>query len=625
MSPAEEVKSRLDIIDVIREYVPLKPAGANWRACCPFHNEKTPSFMVSKPKQMWHCFGCGEGGDVFTFVMKQEGLEFPDALRLLAEKAGVRLRQERPEERTERQRLSVLLEATVTFWSKVLWEEPLAREARRYLQDERHFLPETIRDWRLGYAQDSWDALVNHLAALGFNDDEMTKAGVAIRKMEMHGRSVYDRFRNRIMFPIADAHGRIVGTTGRILDTASMKVPAEGWSVSGGKYVNTPETLLYRKGSVLYGLDKAKAEIRRQNLAVLVEGNMDVIASHQAGVTNVVAASGTALTMSQVETIKRYAEGVAFCFDADPAGETATLRGLTVALSAIPKVAIIQLPKRPDGQTYKDPDECVRENPEAWRAAIISAEPVMEYYFRRAVEDRDLSRLEDKQQVTKTLLGLISELPDSVAVAHYLQKLASLVQVPERYLREALPRRAEPSRLAAGAALTPPPRRDGQLVQSERLLAALLRRPEQAGYVISAVVPEMLASELRELYRAMVVHYTENSAVAPVDWLNPAFSSRLKEAELSTPSSISLTDQLAVLSLLSDKEFAEVGPLEVERDLIGSIKRLKKAYLKQQLRELEQSLRVSESSSPLDPERQRVLLNDLQTLSRELRELDSII
>jgi len=369
MSPAEEVKSRLDIIDVVSEYFPLKPAGANWRARCPFHEERTPSFMVSKSKQIWHCFGCGEGGDIFSFVMKQEGLEFPDALRLLADKAGVRLKAEDPTIRSERQRLMALLEAAVVFWSEVLWREVSAKSAMSYLVEERKLKPETIRAWRLGYASDSWEALINHLVKLGYKEEEMIKSGVAIRKMETRGRGAYDRFRNRIIFPIANTSGQIIGISGRTLSSSETEA----------KYVNTPETLLYYKGQVLYGLDKAKTSVKQQNLAIIVEGNMDAIASHETGVANVVASSGTALTQDQVRLLKRFTDNLAFAFDADAAGESATLRGLVMALSDGCQVSLIRLPLRSGLKPLLKPNQC-------W--SIISAEPSRSTILRNCRTNR---------------------------------------------------------------------------------------------------------------------------------------------------------------------------------------------------------------------------------------------
>lgn len=606
MSPAEEVKSRLDIVEVVREYVSdLKPAGANFKGRCPFHEERSASFMVSKSKQMWHCFGCNEGGDVFTFVMKEEGIEFPDALRLLAEKAGVRLRQEDPGVRTERQRLQSLLEAAADFWATTLWEGDTAREARRYLQDDRHLLPETVRAWRLGCAIDSWDSLVNHLGAVGFTEEEMVKAGLAVHKMATRGRSVYDRFRNRLMFPISNAQGQIIGFTGRTLSTAPNSTEA--------KYVNTPETLLYHKGSVLYGLDKAKNEIRKQDLVVLVEGNVDVMTSHQAGVSNVVAASGTALTEDQLRTLQRYTEHLAFCFDADAAGETATLRGLFAALAAGADVSLITLPPRADGGTYKDPDELIREKPEAWAAAIAARQSVMEHYFARLMKGRDLSKLADKQAITKFLLPIIGRLPDPVTATHYLQKLAAAVSVPEKYLREALakavpatPNKAQPATPAPKP--TPTVRRDGRTIQSERLVAALIRLPKELGFVAEQITPEVLDPSQLPLYREMIVFYTAHQST---DWQNAGFIEQLNMASVEGSA---LNERLALATLLADREFADLDDTEVRRELLSTIKRLKDAYIRSKLVELQRQL----SDQPNDAN----LLQEFHTWTRKRADLD---
>ena len=612
MTPVEEVKSKLDIVDVVNEYVHLKPAGANFKARCPFHDERTPSFMVSRSKQIWHCFGCQEGGDVVSFVMKSEGLEFPDALKLLADKAGVRLRTENTVERSQRQRLATALEAAVHFWEQTLWEQPAAREARRYLQDERHILPETVREWRLGFAPDSWEALLDYLSSQGVTTEEAIGAGVAIRKMEVRGRSAYDRFRNRITFPIANAHGQVVGVSARTLASN----PTEA------KYINTPETMLYRKSAVLYGLDKAKGEIRKQNIAVVVEGNLDVVSSHQAGVANVVAASGTALTREQAELLKRYTSNVAFCFDADPAGESATLRGLVTALSLGLNVSLITLPFRPDGTAYKDPDECVRVNPELWRQAIGRAAPMMEHYFERAVAGRSMQSLQDKQDATKLLLPLIARIPDKVAAMHYLQKLSSLVQVPEQYLREAMLKVADSASPALRTAEPAKQLPDSRTMQSERLLAGLISAPQHAEYVMGAVAPEMLAEKIVLLYREMVVFYTkraEREHGGRVDWRDPDFAQHLQ----SQPDGATLAERFEVLNLLADKEFTEVEAADFERELIVMVTRLKRMYLRTALRELEQQLRLLEQSPEPDAQRLQNLMQEFQSVSAELVNLDT--
>ena len=614
MSPTEEIKSRLDIIDVISEYFPLKPAGANWRARCPFHEERTPSFMVSKAKQIWHCFGCGEGGDIFGFIMKQEGLEFPDALRLLADKAGVQIKFEDPAIRSERQRMFNLLEAAVSFWSEVLWQERAAETARRYFMEERKLKPETIRAWRLGYALDSWEALINHLVKLGYKEEEMIKSGVAVRKMETRGRSAYDRFRNRLMFPIANTQGQVIGATGRILSASATEA----------KYVNTPETLLYHKGQVLYGLDKAKAAIKQQNLAIVVEGNMDAIASHEADVANVVASSGTALTTEQARLLKRFTENLAFAFDADAAGESATWRGLATVLSEGCQVSLISLPLRPDGKRFKDPDECIRANPKLWLEAIAKAEPMLEHYFRRAATEYDLTKLEDKQRVTKLILPLIGRLPDQVAMSHYLKKLANLVEVQERYLREALERQPSAGggsvqRAANAVPAASAPVKDSRWAQSERLLAGLIAAPAQMGYAAAVTTPEMISPEYAALYREMVVFFTEQGGNDKIDWLGQEFAAYLNKNAANGVS----PEQLSVLALLADKEFSDFTPLEIERELLSSVNRLKRGHLRVILQKLENDIRSIEQSPAKDEDRLASLFKEFQTVSAELAKMDN--
>lgn len=619
MTPVEEVKSRLDIIDIISEYFPLKQAGANWRARCPFHDERTPSFMVSRAKQIWHCFGCGEGGDVISFVMKQEGLEFPDALRLLADKAGVRLKTEDPSLRSERQRLMSLLEAASVFWSEELWQQSGAVAAMRYLTEERRLKSETIRAWRLGYAPDSWEALMNYLSKLGYKEEEMIKSGVAIRKMEMRGRGAYDRFRHRLIFPIANTSGQIVGASGRTLSQNTTEA----------KYINTPETLIYRKGHILYGLDKAKTEIKRQNLTIVVEGNMDAVASYEAGVSNVVASSGTALTQEQVRLLKRYTDNLVFAFDADAAGESATLRGLVTALTEGCQVSLIQLPLDADGRRYKDPDECIRANPALWREAIAAAEPMLEHYFRRASTEHDLTKLADKQKVTKLLLSLISYIPDPVASSHYLKKLSDLVSVPERYLRENLSKtssqptasRGLPGSAAAAStgSGTSAKTRDSRAIQSERLLAAIIASPKNIGFVSGVITLDMLAPEYMGTYRAMIMFYAEKRESDKLDWQGQDFSDHLKrqtEDESAAP-------KLTVLTLLADKEFTGLEAREMEQEVLATVNRLKKLHLKSVLQRLENDIRTIEQSATPDKDRLAVLFDEFKTTSAELTKMDN--
>src|SRR3989339_173899 len=339
----EEIKSKLNIVDILGEYIRLDKAGANWRALCPFHNEKSPSFMVNEEKQFWHCFGCQKSGDIFAFVMEMEGLEFREALKTLAEKAGVKLQGYSPQKAKEKNRIGEILELATKFYEVQLWKGEGKEKILPYLR-ERGLKDETIREFRLGYAPRGWRNAIQFLTGRGYKIEEIAKAGLLVEKkdayrdsnLRIHSNSrihesheedirrfedsrtfadsnrFYDRFRDRVMFPIADYSGRVVGYSARV---------APGADESQAQYVNTPETEVYHKSKILYGIDKARMEIKQRDWALLVEGNMDVIAASQAGIRNVIAVSGTALTEDQVNIIKRYTKNIKMFFDMDSAGQ----------------------------------------------------------------------------------------------------------------------------------------------------------------------------------------------------------------------------------------------------------------------------------------------------------------
>ncbi|OGZ34602.1 MAG: DNA primase, partial [Candidatus Portnoybacteria bacterium RBG_13_41_18] len=326
-SPIDEIKSRIDILELVGSYITLAKAGRNWRARCPFHNERTPSFVVSPERQIWHCFGCGAGGDIFGFVKQIEGVEFGDALRILARRAGVVLKRQDPAIQTQRKRLYEVCELAAKFYEKQI-ESKIGQKAFQYLIKERGLKKETIKNWRLGWAPDDWNTLSDFLRQRGFLEQEIFDSGLIIKKDPSTGsgynvRDNYDRFRSRIMFPIFDIQGQVVGFAGRIFGKEDLNV---------GKYINTPQTILYDKSRLLYGLNFGKLDIRQSNACVFVEGNLDVIMSQQAGIKNTVASSGTALTIAHLQIIRRYAENLIFSFDTDAAGDNATLRSIELAL-----------------------------------------------------------------------------------------------------------------------------------------------------------------------------------------------------------------------------------------------------------------------------------------------------
>ncbi|MDD2757794.1 MAG: DNA primase [Patescibacteria group bacterium] len=425
MADTQSIKDRVDVVQLIQEYLPLKKSGANWKAPCPFHHEKTPSFMVHPEKQIWHCFGCQKGGDIFTFVQEMEGLDFPEALKLLADRAGIKLENNFQNEinKSQKNRIVEINAKAAYFFHRFLMDMPTAAPARDYLFNRRGLTTATAEQWQIGYIPDQWELLTQYLLKKGCGIDDLVASGLTIKNEER--RSHYDRFRGRIMFPIADAHGNIVGFTGRIL------VEKEN---SGGKYVNTPQTLVYDKSRVLYGLDKAKKEIKSKDLAVIVEGQMDVIACHETGMSNVVAASGTALTEEQVRLLKRYSNNIAIAFDADSAGENAAKRGIDVAMAGGMNIRVIQIP----AGAGKDADECVRKNSQVWFDTVERATGVMEWYFKNVFAVTDLNNPKSKQTAANTLLAEIAKIPFAVERESWLKKLAEALGVDVSVLHDAL-------------------------------------------------------------------------------------------------------------------------------------------------------------------------------------------
>ena len=432
---AAEIKSKLPVLDVVGETVALKRAGSAYKGLCPFHTEKTPSFIVTPDRESWRCFGCGEGGDIFTFLMRRDGIDFREALSRLAEKAGVELSERTAKEDRHRRRLREALEAAIAWYREVLLQATQAEKARAYLE-ERGLSAETLERFGIGYAPTSWDALTRRLIGRAFTNDELVAAGLASKS---NRGGVIDKFRGRIIIPIRDASGRAVGLGGRIMPGAD-----------GPKYLNSPAGPLFDKGRTLYGLDLAKAAIRREKLTVIVEGYTDVMAAHQAGFANVVASLGTALTRGQIELATRYADGVALAYDVDLAGEAATQRGLLEELGPDQSVSKVRVIRIPSG---KDPDELIRTDPDAWRRAVAEAKPVIDYFIERTTAEVDLDSIAGKRELTGRVLALLKRVGDPIERSLYVQRLARLVNVEERVLIEALAR--EPVRRATRAAPVP--------------------------------------------------------------------------------------------------------------------------------------------------------------------------
>jgi DNA primase len=400
-----EIKSRLDIVEVISSYLKLQKVGVNFRTNCPFHPDKNPSFFVSPAKQIWHCFGCQRGGSLIDFVKEIEGVEFADALRILAKKAGIELKPLPKEVITKRKRIYDILELATKFYQKQL-EGKVGREVKEYLLS-RGMNEDSIKKWRLGWAPNLPTPLSEFLISQGFSLKELEEAGL-IYKDEKN--SVFDRFRGRIIFPIFDLNSQVIGFGGRIFERYSKEGIA--------KYINTPNTLVYDKGKVLYGLDKARVEIRRKDFVILVEGYIDCILSHQAGFENAVSCSGTALTKDQLKILQRYTKNLYLAFDMDVGGETATQRGIKLAQSLGFEIKIVNLPYQ------KDPADIICENPKNWEELIEKAQSILEYYFEFFFSKFEKEKLEGKKEIVKNLLPFIKVVQNEIEKAFWLEKLA---------------------------------------------------------------------------------------------------------------------------------------------------------------------------------------------------------
>ncbi|MEX1247500.1 MAG: DNA primase [Anaerolineales bacterium] len=490
MSGVEEIKARLDIVDLVSETVQLRRTGKNYTGFCPFHsNTRTPSFVVFPETGTWRCFGqCNEGGDAFKFVMKKEGWDFPEALRRLAERAGVQLRAPSPRELAAKEqhgRLRELLETAVTFFRHQLLNTEAGRPVLKYLHG-RGLSQESIETFGLGYAPDSYEALSAHLQSNGYTTDEIREAGLLT---EREGGRSYDRFRNRLMFPIRDGSGRMAGFGARALRDGDEP-----------KYLNSPQNALFDKGSLLYGLDRARKAIRTEDQAVIVEGYMDVIGLHQAGFANAVSPMGTALGEGQLSQLKRFSKRIVMALDADTAGNQATLRGLQVARQSLDRKsdpvfdargllhhegrlqADIRVTTLPDGL---DPDEIVQRDAQVWPRILQAARPIVEHVMHSLAAGRNLDDPKTKRDLAQQVLPLIADLPSAIERDSFTQKLARLLQVDERSLaaerpaqRRARPRRRPPANLPGKELPVAQMVQDSTFNLEAHCLSIIIRTPE---------------------------------------------------------------------------------------------------------------------------------------------------
>lgn len=425
----QQIKDRIEIVDLVSEHVPLKKMGRNFRALCPFHAEKTPSFYVSPERQIWHCFGCNTGGDIFTFLMKREGLEFGEALRILAQRAGVKLMPRQSPERQERkERLLDVTSLAGRFFQHLLIKHPLGRRGQEYLA-KRGIKPETSLEFGLGYAPNSWESTGKFLLSRKFNLSDLLETGLAISKESdskkaqvQDRRGWYDRFRGRLIFPIYDPFGRPVGFSARALDSSEPK------------YINSSDSPIFHKGRLLYGLHLVKDEIRKKNSVILVEGNLDVISCHQAGFKNVVAPLGSALTEEHLKTIKHFTQNVIFAFDQDEGGQNATLRGIGLSLSLGFEVKVAVW------ADAKDPDELVQKYPKLFAEAVEKSQPFLDYLLYIAKQKFNLDQVAGKRQAANLILPFIAAVSTEIQKDTLVKKIAKELGVEEKSVWQDLER-----------------------------------------------------------------------------------------------------------------------------------------------------------------------------------------
>jgi DNA primase len=479
MSVIDDIKQKTDIVEVVGQYVNLKKSGRNLTAPCPFHNEKNPSFFVYPERQSWHCFGaCNTGGDIFSFIMKKENMEFGDALRLLAARAGIEIptRIQPDTKKDEKERLFQINEAAALYFNNLLLNSPAAEPAKKYL-DKRGIIGKTIMDFQLGYALNNWESLKEYLMKRGYTEAELLGAGLIIESED--GRT-HDRFRNRLMFTINDSRGRTTGFGARVLDDSLPK------------YVNSPQTLVFDKSGTLYAINLASQSIRQRDQAILMEGYMDVITAHQNGITNVVASMGTAVTEKQVTDLKKLTHNIVLSLDADTAGEEAMLRCIDYESTFDIELKVVVLPEG------KDPDDVIRESPSKWQEYLDKVLPVTDFTINSVTANLDLTKASDKRLLVDRIGPVIKLIKNPVRRAHYLQKLARLAGVNERTIEESL-----------GMTKTSVPynRNREILKKTDRPVKSILSRPVEEQFLALL----LKHPEFRERSGGIPTDYFENS------------------------------------------------------------------------------------------------------------------
>lgn len=559
MDDVELIKEKINIIDLISEYLPLKKSGANFKTSCPFHSEKTASFVVSPERQIWHCFGCQKGGDVFSFLMEKEGMEFKEALEFLAKKSGVVLKRT-PDKKDSKDRLFEVNLKAQEFYHYILTKHDLGKPALEYLK-KRGVSEISIENFGIGYAPNSWESLTKFLLKRSFSVAEIIQSGLGVASKS----SCYDRFRGRITYPLIDGKDRLRGFSGRVL------TPQEP------KYINSPQTPIFDKSNYLFGMNLAKGAIREKKEAVLVEGEMDVILSHQAGFKNVVASKGTALTEGQIELIKKYTENISLCFDMDLAGDSASRRGIEIADKAGLNIKVVEI------KGGKDAAEVVLEDPKLWQKAVEEAVPIYDYYLSSIARRFDSKSPADLKKIGNEFIPIWAKITDDLIRERYIQKLSSYLKTDEKIIRDKVQKARnsvsgdfsqvfQKATLSDNIVVAGKTRRE---LLEEYLMVLLLHPPLDLTFVPNFAETLFLKESFRQIYVLLFLYLDSISFKSKAFNINE-FTQDLPKELLTEIDRLYLTE---LDSKLTDSK-------NWQKELEGVISELKKALIKASLEKL---------------------------------------
>jgi DNA primase len=577
----EEVKARTDIVSIIGERIELKKAGRNYKAPCPFHGEKTPSFMVSPELQIFKCFGCAEAGDVFSFLEKYEGMEFPEALKYLADRAGIKLERTNFGESSEKEKLIEINTQTLRFYNYLLLEHPVGAKALEYLVEVRGLKKETIEEFKLGYSPESSYSLKKFLVdKKKFNPNDIERAGIGI----VRGQNLYDRFNGRVIFPLFDHRGNPIGFSGRVLPWDKRET---------GKYINSPETPLYHKSNVLYGLNQTRSFIKKKKVAIVVEGELDLISSWQEGIKNIVAIKGSALTEEQVRLLSRFAPKFILALDSDMAGDAAARRGIKVASDIGVEVKVAEI------TGYKDPDDAARGNIESYKKDLIGARGVWDFFIDSVFARVSSGTGGGKSKISKEIIPILREISDKIVQAHYANVVAGKLGVPLEAVTEEIGKTGEQTVAKTGELVEKEKETTKRNLLEERYLALAFQSDPKI-----LLSKETTSFITLTVYKRLIDEYSKFASKKPFDVTK--FGAALP-AELF--------QGFTEIVLKENQDLAE-NPDELKRELELVKKELKILSVKEKLKILASQMRESEEKG----EEKKLLIaqNEFNKLAKSL-------